>query len=386
MKRKTLFIVAILSIIITLVGCTTPQSSTSSTTMSSSTVKATSTLPPVSVPAAVSGIETTLESIYNRVNPSVVLIDVVLPGSPLNPGGEALGSGFVWDSKGDIITNNHVIDGVSSITVTFYDGATVDASLVGADADSDLAVIKVNPNGLQLKPITLADSTAVQVGQLAIAIGNPWGYENTMTVGFVSAIGRFLPANQNPTGLIYTIPVIQIDTPINPGNSGGVLLDDTGAVIGVTQSNISSSGSSSGVGFAIPSVIVKQVVPDLITTGHYGHPYLGLTLLSFDTNMANAMNLPSGQRGALVEAVTSGGPADKAGIKASNTNITDNGQQVGVGGDIITAYNGQTVKSSDDLVTFLADSGLVGQTVTLTILRNGKQIQIQVTLGLRPSS
>jgi len=385
-KRKTLFIVAILSIIITLVGCTTPQSSTSSTTMSSSTVKATSTLPPVSVPAAVSGIETTLESIYNRVNPSVVLIDVVLPGSPLNPGGEALGSGFVWDSKGDIITNNHVIDGVSSITVTFYDGATVDASLVGADADSDLAVIKVNPNGLQLKPITLADSTAVQVGQLAIAIGNPWGYENTMTVGFVSAIGRFLPANQNPTGLIYTIPVIQIDTPINPGNSGGVLLDDTGAVIGVTQSNISSSGSSSGVGFAIPSVIVKQVVPDLITTGHYGHPYLGLTLLSFDTNMANAMNLPSGQRGALVEAVTSGGPADKAGIKASNTNITDNGQQVGVGGDIITAYNGQTVKSSDDLVTFLADSGLVGQTVTLTILRNGKQIQIQVTLGLRPSS
>ena len=386
MKRKTLFIVAILSIIITLVGCTTPQSSTSSTTMSSSTVKATSTLPPVSVPAAVSGIETTLESIYNRVNPSVVLIDVVLPGSPLNPGGEALGSGFVWDSKGDIITNNHVIDGVSSITVTFYDGATVDASLVGADADSDLAVIKVNPNGLQLKPITLADSTAVQVGQLAIAIGNPWGYENTMTVGFVSAIGRFLPANQNPTGLIYTIPVIQIDTPINPGNSGGVLLDDTGAVIGVTQSNISSSGSSSGVGFAIPSVIVKQVVPDLITTGHYGHPYLGLTLLSFDTNMANAMNLPSGQRGALVEAVTSGGPADKAGIKASNTNITDNGQQVGVGGDVITAYNGQTVKSSDNLVTFLADSGLVGQTVTLTILRNGKQIQIQVTLGLRPSS
>ena len=155
------------------------------------------------------------------------------------------------------------------------------------------------------------------------------GYENTMTVGFVSAIGRLLPANQNATGLTYTIPdIIQIDTPINPGNSGGVLLDDTGAVIGVTQSIATSSGSSSGVGFAIPSVIVKQVVPDLITTGHYDHPYLGLTLTSLDPNMANAMNLPSGQRGALVEAVTSGGPADKAGIKASNTNFTDNGQQV----------------------------------------------------------
>jgi 2-alkenal reductase len=245
----------------------------------------------------------------------------------------------------------------------------------------------VNPNDLQLKPITLADSTAVQVGQLAIAIGNPWGYENTMTVGFVSAIGRVVSANQNATGPAYSIPnIIQVDTPINPGNSGGVLLNDTGAVIGVTQSIATSSGSSSGVGFAIPSVIVKQVVPALITTGHSDYPYLGVSVVTLDPSMATAMNLPSNQHGALVEAVTSGGPADKAGIKASDTNITDNGQQVSVGGDVITAYNGQTVKSSDDLVTFLADSGVVGQNVTLTILRNGKQIQVQVTLGLRPSS
>ena len=386
MKRSLWTITALLVLTITLVGCTSQQKSTSHPAVSNQSVTTTN-LPPISVSAAVSGLETTIESIYARVNPSVVLIQVVLPGSLLNPGGEALGSGFVWDTKGDIVTNNHVISGASSITVTFSDGTIVDASVVGADADSDLAVIKVNPSGLQLQPVTLADSTAVQVGQLAIAIGNPFGLENTMTVGFVSAIGRLVPTNENATGPTYNIPdIIQIDTPINPGNSGGVLLDDAGSVIGVTQSIATSSGSSSGVGFAIPSVIIKQVAPALITTGHYDHPYLGITVTSLDPNMATAMNLPSGQRGALVEAITSGSPADKAGIKASNTNFTDNGQQVSIGGDVITAYNGQTVKSSDDLITFLANTGSVGQTVTLTVLRSGKSIQVQVTLGLRPSS
>ena len=252
MKRKLWIIGAFLIMVPTVIGCTAQQSSTSSITTSAATT--TKNLPTISVLAAVSGIETTLESIFTKVNPSVVLIQVVLPGSILNPGGGALGSGFVWDSKGDIITNNHVVDGASSMTVTFYDGTTVDASLVGADADSDLAVIKVNPSGLQLQPVTMGDSSAVQVRQLAVAIGNPFGLENTMTVGFVSAIGRLLPANENATGPTYNIPdIIQIDTPINPGNSGGVLLDDAGAVIGVTQSIATSSGSSSGVGFAITS-------------------------------------------------------------------------------------------------------------------------------------
>ena len=386
MKRKLLIITAILSMVITLVGCTTQQTSTSSTTVPSST-QATTTLSSISVPASVSGIETTLESIYSRVNPSVVLINVVIPPSISTPGGGALGSGFVWDTEGDIVTNNHVIDGASSMTVTFSDGTVVNANLIGADTDSDLAVIKVDPSGLQLQPVNIADSTTVQVGQLAIAIGNPYGLENTMTVGFVSAIGRLVSANENATGPTYSIPnIIQVDTPINPGNSGGVLLNDTGAVIGVTQSIATSSGSSSGIGFAIPSSIVKQVVPALITTGHSDHPYLGVSVITLDPSMATAMNLPSNQHGALVETVTAGGPADKAGIKASNTNLNDSGLQVTVGGDVITAYDGQTVKSSDDLITFLANSGSVGHKVTLTVLRNGKQIQVQVTLGLRPSS
>ena len=387
MKRSLWITIALLTVVITLTGCTTQKVSTSSITTSSSPVTTTSTPFQISVPAAVSGIETTLESIYSKVNPSVVLIQVTLPQSISNQGGGALGSGFVWDTQGDIVTNNHVISGATSVTVTFSDGTTVDASLVGADADSDLAVIKVNPSGRQLQPVTLADSTQVKVGQLAIAIGNPFGLENTMTVGFVSAVGRLVSANENAVGPTYSIPdIIQTDVAINPGNSGGVLLDDTGAVIGVTQSIETESGSSSGVGFAIPSVIVKQVVPDLIKTGHYDHPYLGVSVGTLDPDMATAMNLPSNQRGALVETVTTGGPADKAGIKAGNTNVTIEGQQVSVGGDVITAYNGQTVESSDDLVTFLANSGSVGQTVTLTVLRNGKQIQVQVTLGLRPSS
>jgi len=387
MKRKMWLIPTLLILAITLAGCAAQQVATSSITTSSPTISSVGTQPQISVPVAVSGLETTLESIYTQVNPSVVLIQVVLPQTASNPGGGALGSGFVWDTQGNIVTNNHVIDGATSITVTFSDGTLVDAKLVGADADSDLAVINVNPSGLQLQPVNIADSTQVKVGQLAVAIGNPFGLENTMTVGFVSAVGRLVSANENAVGPTYSIPdIIQTDVAINPGNSGGVLLNDTGAVIGVTQSIETQSGTSSGVSFAIPSAIVKQVIPDLIKTGHYDHPYLGVTVTSLDPNMAAAMNLPSGQRGALVEDVASGGPADKAGIKASNTNITDNGQQVSIGGDVITAYNGQTVKSSDDLVTLLSNGGSAGQTVTLTVLRGGKQIQVQVTLGLRPSS
>ena len=208
-----------------------------------------------------------------------------------------------------------------------------------------------------------------------------------MTSGFISGLGRLLPANQNATGPTYSIPdVIQTDAPINPGNSGGVLLDDTGAVIGVTQSIDTTSGSSSGVGFAIPSAIVNQVAPALIKNGHYDHPYLGVSVTSLNPDLSTNMNLSANQRGALVETVTAGGPAEKAGIKGSATIVTINGQQTNVGGDVITAYNGQTVKSSDDLITFMARSGLVGQTVTLTILRDGKAMQLQVTLGLRPSS
>lgn len=359
----------------------------------------TSTIPATTTLSALTNTEVILENIYTRVNPSVVNINVLenvtvnpdfqIPGFSFSDPGQqytqGLGSGFLWDDKGHIVTNNHVVENADNISVTFYDGTTVPGRLVGADADSDLAVIKVDMPDDQIKPVEMADSSQLKVGQTAIAIGNPFGLQSTMTTGIVSGLGRVLPANENALGASYSIPdIIQTDASINPGNSGGVLLDLDGKVIGVTSSIATTSGSNAGVGFAIPSNIVQQVVPALISTGHYDHPYLGLSLISVTPEIASAMNLPSGQRGVLIENVTGGGPGDKAGLKGSDKQITVNGQQIFIGGDVVIAYNGQTVKSSGDLITFLARSGKAGETATLTVLREDKQVDVPVILGIRP--
>ncbi len=373
--------------------------------------------------ASLSDLENAYQAIYNQVNPSVVLIEVVTGATPSqggNPNGspfgqgpnggspfgqgpngspfgqgqgqQALGSGFVWDAQGDIVTNNHVIDGATQITVTFADGTTASAKLVGADPDSDLAVIHVDVPAAQLHPVQVADSSQVKVGQIAIAIGNPYGEQNTMTNGIISAIGRALPVDGGSSaqglaqGPSYTIPdVIQTDAPINPGNSGGVLLNSSGQVIGVTQSIESQSGASAGIGFAIPSAIVQRVVPSLIKTGHYDHPYLGISGTALTSSLAQAMGLPATQRGALVEQVTANGPAAKAGLLGSTQNATVDGVQTQVGGDVVTAYNAQPVKTFDDLVAYLARTGEPNQTATLTIVRNGKEQTVTITLAARPS-
>ena len=367
--------------------------------VANSSAPASSSAPIASSPAAgsVTDLEQTLEQVYTNVNPSVVAIDVVEGGSsvsglpsnhPSVPSAQALGSGFVWDTAGHIVTNNHVVAGATKISVTFYDGTIVPATLVGADPDSDLAVIKVNASADLLKPITLGDSTQVKVGQLAIAIGNPFGNQNTMTVGFISALARSLPvsARATATGGSYTIPdVIQTDAPINPGNSGGVLTDDQGRVLGVTAAIDSQSGSSAGIGFAIPAVIVQQVVPDLIATGKYEHSWLGISGRTLIPDLATAMNLTSDQRGVLVGSVTAGSPAEKAGVQGSTKDFTLDGQTTQVGGDVITAIDNQPVKTFDDLVSYLARSTKVGQTVKLTVLRNGQAQSIDVTLEARPA-
>ncbi|MFZ2095772.1 MAG: trypsin-like peptidase domain-containing protein [Anaerolineales bacterium] len=346
--------------------------------------------------------ESTLESIYTTVSPQVVNISVLIPATTGNvqtfPGfnnqqsqpqySSALGSGFIWDTKGDIVTNNHVVDGATKIEVTFSDGTTVPATIVGQDPYSDLAVIKVDESANMLQPVTMADSTQVKVGEIAIAIGNPYGFEGSMTVGTVSGIGRELPTDttSQSTGATYSIPdVIQTDAAINPGNSGGVLVNDQGQVIGVTSALESSSGSSSGIGFAIPAEIVSQVVPSLISTGKYDHPYLGISGTDMTPDIAQAMNLPSDTRGALIETVVAGGPAADAGLQGSNTVVTINGVQGTVGGDIITAIDGQTINSMSDIIAYLAIHTQVGQTVTMTILRNGKTQSVQVTLATRPA-
>ena len=348
---------------------------------------------------SVSDLEQTLEQIYQQVNPSVVAIQVVEQAAGIavnpffnNPGQEtpqaqALGSGFVWDKAGHIVTNNHVVSGAQKVTVTFADGTIVPATVVGADPDSDLAVIKVDVPADQLQPVTVADSDQVKVGQLAVAIGNPFGHENTMTVGFVSAIGRSIPADGGTSSVSYTIPdVIQTDAPINPGNSGGVLLDVQGQVMGVTAQIDSPVRASVGIGFVIPSNIVAKVVPELIKSGKYEHTWLGISGGSLIPDLATAMNLKSDQRGALVNQVTASSPAEKAGLRASSKQTTINGSTVNVGGDVITAIDKQPVKTFDDLVDYLTSSTSVGQTVTLTILRDGQQQDVKVTLAARPAA
>jgi serine protease Do len=350
----------------------------------------------------------TLEDIYTQVSPSVVNIRVVqkvdvpnfdmsqLPGFPFfnlpqdqQPPEQyqsALGSGFVWDQNGYIVTNNHVISNADKIEVTFSDGTILPATLVGADPDSDLAVIKVDVAASQLHPVQMGDSSVVKVGQLAIAIGNPFGLKGTMTTGIISAVGRSLPASET-SAQSYTIPdVIQTDTPINPGNSGGVLVDAQGQVLGVTSAIESPVRANAGIGFAIPSSIVKNVVPVLIKDGKYIHPWLGISGTTLVPDLAKAMNLDASQRGALVAEILPNSPAEKSGLRGSNKDVTIDGQSVKVGGDVITAIDNQQVVEMDGLIAYLASSTKVDQKVSLTILRDGKQETINVTLAARPSA
>jgi len=349
----------------------------------------------------------TLENIYAVVSPSVVNIRVVektdissldtlqIPGFPFFslPGSQpparqvqsALGSGFVWDESGHIVTNNHVVAGADKIEVTFSDGKSVPATLVGTDPDSDLAVLKVAVGSEELQPVQLADSNAVQVGQLAIAIGNPFGLEGTMTTGIISAVGRSLPADE-AVAQSYTIPdVIQTDAAINPGNSGGVLVDMQGQVMGVTSAIESPVHVNAGIGFAIPSAIVKNVVPVLIRDGRYVHSWLGISGTSLTLDLAGAMTLDADQRGALVEEVFPNSPAEKVGLRGSSQEVTIDGQIVKVGGDVITAADGQALAGMDDLIAYLSRSTRVGQKVVLTILRDGRQETLEVILTARPS-
>ncbi|TLN13779.1 PDZ domain-containing protein [bacterium] len=332
--------------------------------------------------ALLATVQSTFQQIYQNVNPSVVNIQVIENLGYGSSSGE--GSGFVWDTQGHIVTNNHVVENASSISVTFADGTTLDATLVGADPESDLAVIQVDAGAAELRPVSLADSQAVQVGDLVIAIGNPYGLSGTMTQGIVSALARSLTVDETnaySTGS-YTIPdVIQTDAAINPGNSGGVLVDVQGRVVGVTAAIQSTSGSNSGIGFVIPSHIVERVVPVLISDGSYNHPRLGISGATLTPSVAQQVGLPESQQGVLVLTVSANGPAAKAGLQASTQQYTRNGQAVTVtAGDVITAIDGQAVTSFDDLTSYLFNNTQVGQSVELTILRAGVAQTLTLTL------
>jgi len=313
--------------------------------------------------------------LYERVSPSVVHIAVTTRGS------SGSGSGFVWDTEGHIVTNNHVVEGARRIVVSFADDATAEAELVGADADSDLAVIKVDVLASQLKPVELGDSDALRVGQRAIAIGNPFGLEQTMTTGIVSALGRVLRQESG-----FSLPqLIQTDAAINPGNSGGPLLDSHGRVIGVTTLIFSRSGANAGVGFAVPVNTLKRVVPSLIATGRYADPWLGIQGTSITPLLAEELGLPV-EEGVLVQTVVQGGPAAKAGLQGGDRQVRFEGRLMTTDGDIIVAIDDAAVQEMDDLIVYLADHTSVGQRVTLTVLRDGRQQPIELRLGERPAS
>ncbi|MBL8055096.1 MAG: trypsin-like peptidase domain-containing protein [Anaerolineales bacterium] len=354
--------------------------------------------------------EQALEQLYSRVNPAVVNITVVakdqaapsgltvpeLPGfpqfqapTPSTPGvsvGE--GSGFVYDNQGHIVTNNHVVANAAQIKVTFADGVEAAGTVVGAAPDADLAVIKVDVDPSELHPLALGESDALKVGQTAVAIGNPFGLAGSMTTGIVSGLGRLLAdGGQTPAGGSYSIPdIIQTDAAINPGNSGGPLLDLAGDVIGVNTAIESPVRGSSGVGYAVPAAIVRQVVPALIEHGRYDFPYLGITGTTLGADLAKAMHLEAGQRGVLVVAAAEGGPAAKAGLRGSATETQVAGLPAKIGGDVIVKVDSQPVSEFSDLLSYLVRHTRVGQAVQLEILRDGRSQTMSVTLAARPAA
>jgi 2-alkenal reductase len=291
------------------------------------------------------------------------------------------GSGFVYDSSGNIITNAHVVHGAEQIEVTFYDGLTRAAQVVGEDLHSDLAVVNVDlPANVQALP--LGDMNQLAVGQTVVAIGNPFGLSGTLTRGIISALGRTIPALT-----IFSIPqAIQTDAAINPGNSGGPLLNLNGEVIGV-NAQIETNGTSNsnvGVGFAVPVSIMHRVIPALVEKGEYVWAWLGVRGGDLNPTLVDAMNLPV-EQGAYLAEVIAGGPSDKAGLHGASNTATVDGRTVDIGGDVVTAIDGQPVKTFDDMLIYVALNTSPGQQVVLTILRDGKSQDVTVTLEPRPS-
>lgn len=326
----------------------------------------------------------TLVEIYERSNPGVVAIQV------LTETGDGLGSGFVIDNEGHILTNFHVIDGVSDLEVDFSSGYKVRGEVIGTDTDSDLAVIKVDAPVEELHPLPLGDSSTIKVGQTVVAIGSPFRFNGTMTTGIISSLGRTLSSlNEAPGGSFFTAgDIIQTDAAINPGNSGGPLLNLNGEVIGVNRAietyntNSQQDPLNSGIGFAIAINTVKRVVPSLISEGSYDYPYLGISSLNeISLLQQEALNLPQAT-GVYVTTVTPGSPADRAGIRGGTAPTEF--FNLASGGDLITAIDGRITKTFSELLSYLMQEKSPGDTVTFTILRDNEEIEVDLILGKRP--
>ena len=319
----------------------------------------------------------TLVQLFEKSEAGVVKIRVD-SNVPNDTGG--MGSGFVYDNLGHIITNAHVVDNASKATVTFLDGSQYHAEIIGKDKFTDLAVIKVNEKPRLLHPLQIGDSSQLRVGEQVAAIGNPFGLSGSMTSGIVSQIGRLLPSQDSG----FSIPdVIQTDAAINPGNSGGPLLNMKGEVVGINTAIQSMSGGNTGVGFAVPSNTALKIVPSLIEDGEYRHPWIGITGRDIDPELAKVLDLKDA-KGFLVITVVDGSPADKAGLKGmSQTQIID-GKEYPVDGDIIISVDDKEVRKISDILIHLQREKSVGDTMSLGILRDGEFMHISLELIERP--
>lgn len=338
-----------------------------------------------------------LRAVYQKANPSVVKI-ISLGVAPAATTSEDLlpqgqGSGFIWDADGHIVTNAHVVEGADTVQIIFADDRSVMGTVLGADPFSDLAVIEIDPTGLNLAPLEIGSLDNVQVGDRAIAIGAPFDFAGSMTVGTVSGLGRSIRS----LDARYTIPeVIQTDAPINPGNSGGPLLDSSAQVIGINAQIRSDGGvrANSGVGFAIPIYIAQRVIPALIERGEYQHPFIGVSGQTYSPEWAEALGFPADVKGAYITEVVAGNPAARAGLRGADTDtdivmganlMTGEPLYLKAGGDLIIGINDQPVEKFDDLLIYLFRYASAGDEVKLTVLRSGgEQLVIPVKLGVRP--
>jgi S1-C subfamily serine protease len=347
------------------------------------------TAPPTATPVPpvepANALEAQVEAVYDEAGPSVVHVTSVVITydffmQPIPQ--EGTGSGFVYDTEGHIVTNYHVVADAESVSVALAAGGIYTATVVGMDSSNDLAVLHIEAEHLP-DPIPLGDSDQLRVGQFVVAIGNPFGLDRTLTVGVISALSRVIESPDSR----FIGQAIQTDAAINPGNSGGPLLDLQGRVIGVNAQIISPSQASAGIGFAIPVNTVRRVVPQLIAQGHYPHPSLGVSVLPFEAEGARllreaGMEVPV-DKGLLVAEVTPGGPAATAGIHAGDRVVSIGNARVPVGGDIITALNGTPISDFQELNVYLEAETQVGDTVEVTLIRDGREMAVKVTLTER---
>ncbi len=349
-------------------------------------VVATPTLGPLLPADSADSVEARRIAVYEHVSPAVVNVTTQVLRSSFFWGTvpeEGSGSGFLWDRDGHIVTNYHVVQGAQKVEVSFGGDATMPATVIGADPINDLAVIKVDSVPAGVEPVEVGSSANLRVGQTAIAIGNPFGqFERTLTVGVISALNRTIETDST-----VLRGVIQTDAAINRGNSGGPLLDSTGRLIGVNSAIYSPTGTSAGVGLAIPVDKVRRVIPVLLKEGRYPHPWLGIEGLGYELSpaLASSLNL-SVERGLLVARLYQDSPADRAGLRTAKREVIVGNRRYLVGGDVITAVDGKPTAKWEDLNSYLEAHTEIGQTITLTVVRDGKEMTIKATLADTPES